>query len=69
MPDLQPWVSVETLARHLNITCDTVAREIDARGLPDHHVARWRKLDLGDVDGRARIGGEKEPEAERGGVE
>ena len=69
MPDLQPWVSVETLVSHLGIARDTVSNGIDARGLPAHRVDGLWELELGDVDGRVRGGGEKEPEAERGGVE
>ncbi|MDY0062053.1 MAG: DNA-binding protein [Myxococcota bacterium] len=69
MPDLEPWVSVETVVRHLGIDRDAVCRRIDKRGVPAHRVDRLWELELGDVDGRVRTGGAKQPEAERGGVE
>jgi len=47
---IEPWVSVEDVARHLSIAKDSVYRWIEHRGLPAHKVGRLWKFKLSEVD-------------------
>ena len=57
MPDQEPWVSVDTVARHLGVARDTVYRWIDAKSLPAHRIGRLWKFKLSDIDEWVRAGG------------
>jgi excisionase family DNA binding protein len=60
MPDHEPWVSVDEVAKHLGIAKDTVYRWIEGCGLPAHRVGRLWKFKLTEVDGWVRAGGAAE---------
>ncbi len=65
MPDQEPWVSVDAVAKHLGIAKDTVYRWIDARGLPAHRVGRLWKFKLSDIDEWVRAGGAEDAPVDR----
>lgn len=54
---IEPWASVDDVAKHLGIAKDTVYRWIEAKGLPAHRVGRLWKFKLREVDEWIRAGG------------
>lgn len=54
---IEPWVSVEGVARHLGVAKDSVYRWIETRGLPAHKIGRLWKFKLSEVDEWVRAGG------------
>lgn len=54
---IEPWVSVEDVAKRLGVVRDSVYRWIDRRGLPAHKIGRLSKFELSEVDGWLRAGG------------
>jgi len=56
----EPWVSVEEVARHLNVAKDSVYRWIERRQLPAHKIGRLWKFKLSEVDDWVRRGGAAE---------
>ena len=72
MPEQEPWVSVDVVAKHLGIARDTVYRWIDAKGLPAHRIGRLWKFKLTQIDTWVEAGGANEGPADgtqRGGGE
>jgi len=59
MTDLEPWVSVGTVASHLGVGRESVYRWIELRGLPAHRIGRLFKFKLSEVDRWVRDGGER----------
>ena len=57
MPEQEPWVSVDAVAKHLGIAKDTVYRWIDSRGLPAHRIGRLWKFKVSEVDDWVRADG------------
>ncbi len=57
----EPWVSIDAIARHLDVSKDTVYRWIDQRGMPAHKVGRQWKFQVSEVNEWVRAGntGEK----------
>ena len=47
---LEPWVSVEQVAKHLGVAKDSVYRWIDRKGLPAHRMGRLWKFKISEVD-------------------
>ena len=64
---IEPWASVDDVAKHLGIARDTVYRWIEAKGLPAHRVGRLWKFKLGEVDEWVRQGGAEERGLKRTG--
>jgi len=63
MPEQEPWVSVDAVAKHLGIAGDTVYRWIESKGVPAHRIGRLWKFKLSDIDEWVRSGGpEGEPD-------
>ena len=52
----EPWVSMDAIARHLDVSKDTVYRWIDQRGMPAHKVGRQWKFKVSQVDAWVRAG-------------
>ncbi len=46
----EPWVHMDAIARHLNVSRDTVYRWIRARDMPAHKVGRQWKFRISQVD-------------------
>ena len=57
MPEQEPWVSVDVVAKHLDVARDTVYRWIDAKGLPAHRIGRLWKFKLSQIDEWVEAGG------------
>ena len=57
----ESWVSIDAIARHLDVSKDTVYRWIDQRGMPAHKVGRQWKFQVSEVNEWVRAGnaGEK----------
>jgi excisionase family DNA binding protein len=53
----EPWVSVDEVARHLDVAKDSVYRWIEAKGLPAHRVGRLWKFKLSEIDEWVHGGG------------
>lgn len=52
----EPWVSIDAIARHLDVSKDTVYRWIDQRGMPAHKVGRQWKFKISEIDAWVRAG-------------
>ncbi|MGH3694790.1 MAG: helix-turn-helix domain-containing protein [Pseudonocardiaceae bacterium] len=59
---VEPWVSVEGVARHLGVAKDSVYRWIETRRLPAHKIGRLWKFKLSEVDEWVRAGGADVPD-------
>ncbi len=46
----EPWVSIDAIARHLDVSKDTVYRWLDHREMPGHKVGRQWKFKISEVD-------------------
>ena len=46
----EPWVSVEDVAKHLNVEKDSIDLWIEHKALPAHKVGRLWKFKLSEVD-------------------
>ena len=51
---VEPWVSLEDITRHLNVSKDTVYRWIRGRGLPASKVGGLWKFRASEVDAWVR---------------
>ncbi len=56
----EPWVSVEDVAKHLEVAKDSVYRWIESRKLPAHRICRLWKFKLSEVDEWVRAEGAAE---------
>jgi excisionase family DNA binding protein len=56
-PMVEPWVSVEDVAKHLDVAKDSIYRWIEHRRLPAHKIGRLWKFKLSEVDEWVRAGG------------
>ena len=50
----EPWVSVEDVAKHLDVVKDSVYRWIESRNLPAHKIGRIWKFKLSEIDNWVR---------------
>jgi len=46
----EPWVTLEAIAKHLEVSTDTVHRWIRARKIPVQRVGRQWRFKVSDVD-------------------
>ena len=53
----EPWVSVDEVAKHLDVAKDSVYRWIESRHLPAHKIGRLWKFKLSEIDDWVRKGG------------
>lgn len=56
----EPWVSLNEIAGHLQVSRDTVYRWIDHRGMPAHKVGRLWKFKVSQIDNWVEAGKAKE---------
>ena len=52
----EPWVSLVEIARHLDVSKDTVHRWIRRRAIPAHKVGRQWKFQVSEVNEWVRAG-------------
>ena len=50
----EPWVSVDEVAKHLDVVKDSVYRWIESRHLPAHRIGRILKFRLSEIDAWVR---------------
>ena len=53
----EPWVTLQEVAKHLQIAEDTVRRWVDKKGLPATRAGRVWRFKLSEVDEWLRAGG------------
>jgi excisionase family DNA binding protein len=53
----EPWVSLDEVAKHLDVASDSIYRWIERRGLPARRIGRLWKFKISEVDERVRAGG------------
>jgi excisionase family DNA binding protein len=53
----EPWVSVDEVAKHLDVARDSIYRWIERRGLPARRIGRLWKFKISEVDEWVRAGG------------
>lgn len=53
----EPWVSVDDVAKHLEVAKDTVYGWTESKGLPTHRIGRLWTVKIGEVDEWVRSGG------------
>ena len=58
----EPWVSVDEVAKHLDVAKDSVYRWIEGRHLPAHKIGRLWKFKLSEIDAWVRNGEADSPE-------
>jgi len=65
-PDVtvEPWASVEDIAKHLGVAKDSVYRWIETKKLPARRVGRLWKFKLSEVDEWVNAGGAADRAAE-----
>lgn len=61
---VEPWVSVEAIAKHLGVAKDSVYRWIETKKLPARRVGRLWKFKLSEVDEWVNAGGAADRAAE-----
>jgi len=59
---IEPWFSVEEIARHLGVSKETVYRWLERKKIPAHRIGRLWKFKPSEVDHWIRQGGAKEDE-------
>jgi excisionase family DNA binding protein len=52
----EPWVALEAIAKHLEVSTDTVHRWIRAKQIPAHKVGRQWRFQVSEVDEWVRAG-------------
>lgn len=52
----EPWVSLEDIAKHLDVSKDTVHRWIRNRTMPAHQIGKLWKFKVSEVDDWVRDG-------------
>lgn len=62
----EPWVSVDEVAKHLDVARDSIYRWIDSRGLPARKIGRLWKFKISEVDDWVRAGGSDSNKARKG---
>jgi excisionase family DNA binding protein len=53
----EPWVSVDEVAKHLDVAKESIYRWIERRGLPARRIGRLWKFKISEVDEWVRAGG------------
>lgn len=61
---VEPWVSVEDIAKHLGVAKDSIYRWIETKKLPARRVGRLWKFKLSEVDEWVNAGGAADRAAE-----
>ena len=62
MTELEPWFSVEDIARHLGVSKETIYRWLEREIIPSHRMGRLWKFKPSEVDEWVTAGGAKETE-------
>jgi excisionase family DNA binding protein len=57
MTELEPWFSVEDIARHLGVSKETIYRWLEREAIPAHRMGRLWKFKPSEVDQWVMSGG------------
>jgi excisionase family DNA binding protein len=57
MTELEPWFSVEEIARHLGVSKETIYRWLEREIIPAHRMGKLWKFKPTEVDQWVRSGG------------
>ena len=50
MTDLEPWLSVEEIAKYLGVSKETIYRALDKGNIPAHKIGKLWKFKPSEVD-------------------
>ena len=53
----EQWVSVEQIAKHLNVKTYTIYKWLERKGMPAHKVGRLWRFKISEIDAWVRSGG------------
>ena len=56
MPEQEPWVTVDIVAKSLDVAKDPVYCWINAKGLPAHRIGRLWNFKVSQIDERVEAG-------------
>lgn len=57
MTELEPWFSVEEIARHLGVSKETIYRWLERESIPAHRMGKLWKFKPSEVDKWVMEGG------------
>lgn len=63
MTQLEPWLSVEEIAKHLGVSKETVYRWLERKTIPAHRMGKLWKFKPSEVDEWVLRGGASEKDA------
>ncbi len=65
MQAIEPWYSVEEIARHLGVSKETIYRWLERRSIPAHRMGKLWKFKPSEVDAWVQNGGASDDRAAR----
>ncbi len=65
MTELEPWFSVEDIARHLGVSKETIYRWLERETIPAHRMGKLWKFKPTEVDQWVMSGGAGEEQESR----
>lgn len=57
MKPIEPWFSVEEIAKHLGVSKETIYRWLDRKTIPAHRMGKLWKFKPSEVDSWVTAGG------------
>ena len=66
MTELEPWFSVEDIARHLGVSKETIYRWLERKTIPAHRMGKLWKFKPSEVDEWVMKGGAGEAPFDKG---
>jgi excisionase family DNA binding protein len=57
MTELEPWLSVEEIARHLSVSKETIYRWLEREKIPAHRMGKLWRFKPSEVDEWVKRGG------------
>lgn len=65
MQAIEPWYSLEEIARHLGVSKETIYRWLERRNMPAHRMGKLWKFKPSEVDAWVQTGGAAEERTPR----
>lgn len=69
MQAIEPWYSVEDIARHLGVSKETIHRWLKRRSIPAHRMGKLWKFKPSEVDAWVQNGGASDDRESRSSQE
>lgn len=63
---IEPWFSVDEIARHLGVSKETIYRWLEKKQIPAHRMGKLWKFKPSEVDDWVKNGGASRDHSERG---